>query len=150
MKLYSKGGTYPAPLPDRIRLSNGKTRTTTFTKEEIADAGYVEAPEKPVAVYPNKIEWDGTNWFEREPNHKEINDRLSEIKRECDRRLSMTDYKVIKAVELNQSIDSDYRVYRQELRDLYNNVSSINPWNFTWPSIPILDSDLSDSADSAI
>jgi hypothetical protein len=41
--LYSIRQQQPAPLPFRIRLSNGFTRTepASFTAEEIADAGYV-------------------------------------------------------------------------------------------------------------
>lgn len=41
--LYSIRNQRPAPLPFRIRLSNGFTRTerASFTAEEIADAGYV-------------------------------------------------------------------------------------------------------------
>ena len=41
--LYSLRQQRPAPLPFRIRLSNGFTRTepTSFTAEEITDAGYV-------------------------------------------------------------------------------------------------------------
>ena len=43
MTLYSLRQQRPAPLPFRIRLSNGFTRTepASFTAEEIADAGYV-------------------------------------------------------------------------------------------------------------
>ena len=41
--LYSIYQQRPAPLPFRIRLSNGFTRTepASFTAEEIADAGYI-------------------------------------------------------------------------------------------------------------
>jgi hypothetical protein len=41
--LYSIRQQRPAPLPFRIRLSNGFTRTepASFTTEEVADAGYV-------------------------------------------------------------------------------------------------------------
>jgi hypothetical protein len=41
--LYSLRQQRPAPLPFRIRLSNGFTRTepASFTAEEIIDAGYV-------------------------------------------------------------------------------------------------------------
>ena len=41
--LYSIRQQRPAPLPFRIRLSNGFTRTepASFTAEEITDAGYV-------------------------------------------------------------------------------------------------------------
>ena len=43
MTLYSLRQQRPAPLPFRIRLSNGFTRTepASFTAEEITDAGYV-------------------------------------------------------------------------------------------------------------
>ena len=41
--LYSYNGEYPTDIPERIRLSDGSTRTdsSTYTEEEIADAGYV-------------------------------------------------------------------------------------------------------------
>ena len=65
MTLYSLNGSYPAPLPFRIKLSNGYTRTdpATFTPEDIADAGYVAAPEQP-AYDPatHQLGWDGENW----------------------------------------------------------------------------------------
>ena len=48
--LYSFRQQRPAPLPFRIRLSNGFTRTepVSFTAEEIADAGYVGPYTEPV------------------------------------------------------------------------------------------------------
>ena len=41
--LYSIRQERPSPLPERIRLANGFTKrdSTTYTTEEIADAGYV-------------------------------------------------------------------------------------------------------------
>ena len=46
---YHTMTTPPAPLPFRIRLSDGRTRTdpATFTADEIADAGYIVSPDKP-------------------------------------------------------------------------------------------------------
>lgn len=43
MALYTFNGTLPAPLPARIRLSNGFTRTnsSTYSKKEIAEWGYI-------------------------------------------------------------------------------------------------------------
>jgi hypothetical protein len=40
--LYSLRNQRPAPLPERIRLANGFTKrdSTTYTADEIADAGY--------------------------------------------------------------------------------------------------------------
>lgn len=61
MKLYIKGNSSPAPIPNRIRLSNGLTRTdsSTFTAEEIADAGYIEVSAPPISANtPRDINWN--------------------------------------------------------------------------------------------
>lgn len=61
MKLYYKPGQIPSELPFRIRLSDGRTRTdpSSFTDEEIADAGYAEAPAKPSFVETGKsVVWN--------------------------------------------------------------------------------------------
>lgn len=140
MTLYTKNGEYPTQLPHMIRLSNGKMRSdrTTFTAEEITDAGYVQVENPPIVEYPNKLEWDGENlqWAVRSPNDRELMTRWDDIRRECSRLLAETDYKVIKAYELNELLDPAYVTYRQELRDLYNNVNDIDPWNVVWPSKP--------------
>jgi hypothetical protein len=53
MTLYSHNGSRPAPLPFRITLPNGFTRTdpSTFTEDEIHAAGftgpYIEPPYNP-------------------------------------------------------------------------------------------------------
>lgn len=62
--LYSLNGAYPKPLPKRIILSDGRTRTdpTSFTPEEIADAGYVLAPEPPAIPPFNRLLWNG-EWY---------------------------------------------------------------------------------------
>ena len=139
MTLYTKNGEYPTTLPHMIRLSNGTVRSdrTTFTEQEIADVGYVEVENPPTVEYPNKLEWDGENlqWIVRPPNDRELMVRWDEIRRECDRRLAETDYKVIKAMEAGVSPDPAYVTYRQELRDLYNNVKNIDPWNIVWPTV---------------
>ena len=49
---YSFMGDYPIPnslIPDRIRLSSGLTKTdrSTFTEEDIADAGWIKVPPPP-------------------------------------------------------------------------------------------------------
>jgi hypothetical protein len=63
--LYSKNNSYPTTLPFRIRLSDGSTRTdpNQFTADDIADAGYVLAPDKPsYNANTHSLGWDGTNW----------------------------------------------------------------------------------------
>lgn len=65
MTLYSFGGAYPAPLPFRIRLSDGRTRTdpSSFTAGEIADAGYVAAPDAPSSTPASQVlAWIGSAW----------------------------------------------------------------------------------------
>lgn len=63
MILYSLKGQYPQPLPDRIILSDGFSRTGgNYTPEEIADAGYfaVEVP----SYDPNthQLNWNGSEF----------------------------------------------------------------------------------------
>lgn len=60
--LYSLNGNYPRPLPSRIRLSNGQTRTATFTQEEITDAGYIAVPDPPPKTRHEVLGWSGTVW----------------------------------------------------------------------------------------
>lgn len=138
MTLYTKNGEYPKQLPHMIRLSNGKVRSdrTTFTEQEIIDAGYVQVENPPIAEYPNKLEWDDENlqWVVRQPNDQDLMVRWGEIRRECDRLLDETDYKIIKAMEAGVSPDPVYVKYRQELRDLYNNVNDIDPWTVVFPN----------------
>jgi hypothetical protein len=135
MALYSYKGAWPTRLPNRLKFPDGSTRTdkTTFTPEEIADAGWIEVEDPPAVDYPNKLEWDGQNWSVREPNASETSLKWQEIRNECERKLAETDYKVIKAVESGQSLDPVIVQYRQELRDLYNNVNNVDPWNVKYP-----------------
>lgn len=62
--LYSLNGASPAPIPFRITLANGFTRTdpSTFTEEEIAEAGYVlvEQPEYDPAT--QALNWNGASF----------------------------------------------------------------------------------------
>jgi hypothetical protein len=65
MTLYSHNGGTPAPLPPRIRLSDGRLRTdpSSFTEAEIADAGYVAAPDRPdVQPWQQTPTWDAQAW----------------------------------------------------------------------------------------
>ena len=73
MALYSKDGAYPIELPHRIVLSDGRTRTdnTTFTAEELTDAGWIEVSDQPDVSYPQYVEWNGSDWVIQE---KDLND----------------------------------------------------------------------------
>lgn len=65
IQLYSYKRNFPNLLPDRIRLSNGSTRTdlSTFTSEEILDAGYVLVEPMPsINPVTQRLTWNGVAW----------------------------------------------------------------------------------------
>lgn len=138
MTLYSHNGAWPIQLPNRIFLSNGKSRTdrSTFTAEELEDAGWVSVPNPPRVTYPNKLDWNGVDWVVREPNSSETTQRWFEVRNQCTSLLSATDYKVLKRFEAGLAPDQNLTAYRQALRDIYNNVNDINPWHVPWPAYP--------------
>ena len=65
MTQYTINRSYPKPLPHRIVLSDGTTRTdnTTFTDAEIADAGYTAVSDMPSHTNDQKVFWNGTDWY---------------------------------------------------------------------------------------
>lgn len=136
--LYSLNGAYPTHLPNRIRLSNGLTRTnnSTFTEEELADAGYVQVSDPPTITYPEVLDWSGTEWVVRQPNQSEIDALWITTRAECVRLLSESDYKVLKAYEAQQPVPTEWINYRQALRDIYNNVNNLDPYFIVWPDQP--------------
>lgn len=74
--LYSYQGAYPKSIPFRIKLSNSLTRTdpTTFTAEEITDAGYVSVETPPTPGTDQVLEWDSVNvaWVLRSKTEQEL------------------------------------------------------------------------------
>lgn len=138
MTLYSHNGNWPTQLPNRIYLSNGKSRTdkTTFTADELADAGWIAVSNPPNVTYPNKLDWDGVNWLIRQPNENETSQRWVDVRNQCTSLLAATDYKVLKRFELGLDADLNLATYRQALRDIYNNVNNIDPWHVPWPTYP--------------
>lgn len=152
MTLYSFKGARPTQLPNRIKLSNGFTKTdkSTFTEEDLADAGWIAVDYPPVVEYPNKLEWNNSTleWYSRPPNEAETQFKWQEIRNDCERKLAETDYKVIKAVETGTALDPVYVIYRQELRDLYNNVNGIDPWVVVYPTLQFNDEETIESANT--
>lgn len=136
--LYSLNGNYPTLLPQRIRLSNGMTRTdsSTFTQEELTDAGYLEVSDPPTYSYPDVLEWSNNSWVVRSPNNSDIANKWTQVQAECNRLLAQTDYKAIKAFETGVSMSQEWLDYRQSLRDIYNNVNNIDPYFIDWPEQP--------------
>lgn len=66
-KEYSLHGAFPVALSriTKICLPNGADRTSQepFTPEELAEAGYVEAPQRPeFDAGAHRLGWDGEKW----------------------------------------------------------------------------------------
>lgn len=91
MNYYSYKGNYPVTfddIPDRIRLSNGFTRTDkkSFTEEELEDAGYIKVSAPPenqdVKTF---VDWDRNtlSWIIREHDYqekaKEVQNKMTKI-----------------------------------------------------------------------
>lgn len=133
---YSHNGAYPVVLPNKIVLSSGRSRTdkSSFTAEEIADAGWVAVSDPPTVTYPNKLDWDGTNWVVREPNESEINERWIEVRKIRNKKLELSDILVLKAYEQGVAVTQEVVNYRQALRDL--TATTQNPFFVSWPFLP--------------
>lgn len=141
MLVYSYKGQEPQPLPERIRLSTGLTRTdsSTFTDEEIADAGYTLSDPKPV-INPNqqKVSWTTTGWVVENLTDQEIQNlrdqEWSSVRNKRNELLKNTDWLVIKSTESGKPVDEEIVNYRQALRDI---TIQDDPFNIIWPSEPI-------------
>jgi hypothetical protein len=100
--LYTKNGSYPSRLPFRIILSNGQTRTdpTSFTAEEIADAGYTVASNKPPITSSQVLEWDSNNlvWIVRDKNEVELQQESNQRRLQID---SHRDQRIIQGFIFN-------------------------------------------------
>jgi len=142
--LYSYKGQYPTSLPERIRLSDGSTRTdsSTFTEEELTDAGYVAAGESP--AYDNttqKVIWNGTAWEVVELTTEEINaivqQQWAEVRESRDAKIKEVEWRVMRNLsETRQGIDTtdnitDLDTYIQALRDITS--TTTNPLEVSWP-----------------
>ena len=144
--LYSKNGSYPNQIPFRIKLSNGLTRTdpSTFTSEEIADAGYITVDDPPSSVLDTQIlEWTGTDWNVRDKTEQELevelNRKWQEIRDQRDHILSLLDWRFtryqsqIRLGIIPTDDIEDLDIYAQELRDI---TLQSDPYNIVWPNSP--------------
>lgn len=140
--LYSHNGNKPAELPHRIRLSDGSTRTDrdTFTPEEIADAGFTEAPAFPTyEAGTHRVEWNSSllDWSvipltEQELTHA-LNLKWAAIREERDMMLDDSDTLLLKEIETNGVVSQGLKDYRQSLRDIPQTYET--PSDVVWPSL---------------
>jgi hypothetical protein len=149
--LYSYNGEFPEALPFRIVLSDGFTRTdpTSFTDEEIADAGYVACSEQPTYDKNTQTcDWDSsaTSWVVGDMTQEEI-DQITQ------NNINM-EWETVKEIRNRMINDIEWRVHRynsevrlgltptdditeldtyiQALRDISNQE---DPFNIDWPNL---------------
>ena len=141
MKLYSYNGGYPSSLPFRIRLSNGTTKTdpSTFSIDDLNDAGYTEAPDKPIIPEGNILLWneESLSWNLREKTEEEIfleeQKQWGIVREQRDSLLKDTDYIVLLSYEQGIAVPEEYTLYRQALRDIPQ--TQTDPFNIVWPEL---------------
>lgn len=134
--LYSYQGQEPQPLPDRIRLSDGTSRTdiSTFTDEEILDAGYtgpyVRPEHDPNDLRDGMLSWDSEN-LEYVVTHFEDHMFMTELRRQRNRVLQDTDWTQMSDSPLTEEEKLKWANFRQALRDFPSTV--VDPRNSSLP-----------------
>jgi hypothetical protein len=134
--LYSYQGQEPQELPHKIRLSDGRSRTdsSTFTEEEIAEAGFTGPYERP--EFNPEIEtqeWNSElgDWVTTPIPDEVFWNRLREQRNFM---LSSSDWSQLSDAPLTSTEKTAWATYRQALRDLPENTE--DPKNITWPLQP--------------
>jgi len=141
--LYSYKNQYPTQLPDRIRLSDGTTRTnmTTFTEQEIADAGYVEVSNPPIISEYETLKWVDNNWLVESISEAEkIEREWIKVRKHRDILIGAFDWRINRyytEVRLGLTPTDDIEkvdFYMQKLRDI---TKQSDPFNITWPEFEL-------------
>ena len=142
--LYSHNNNYPAELPHTIILSNGMVRSvaSTFTQEEIDDAGYVAVEDPPTISDTETLRWglkDGVfQWIVEQISSQEMWGRvIAERNRRfafADERLAAIQYNRKMNLPVN-SIDYENKLIRY-IGDLMMMEHQGNPFEIQWPMYP--------------
>ena len=144
--MYSYKTQYPiSNLPERIRLSNGSTRTdsSTFTSAELTDAGYVDVSDPPsFNSRTHKLTWDGTSWQTVALTDSEIVTKISqeweEVRSIRKGKFEEVEWRVFRyqsqvRLGITPTDDiADLDAYIQALRDV---TSQSDPYNINWPTL---------------
>jgi hypothetical protein len=142
--LYSFRGSEPTLLPHRITLSDGSSRTdsTTFTDEELADAGYTGPYVQPNYDLNTQIlVWNSDSLTfsveERIPQIQSLTEeqKYEFMRYERNKRLQSSDWTLLLDSPLTDEEKNNWIQYRQNLRDLPANIEDID--NIVWPVSPI-------------
>ena len=145
--LYSFNQGEPQELPFKIQLSNGQIRTdpSSFTDEEIADAGYVFAGFKPEHnTDTQKATWNGSEWVVSDKTAEEIKAEQDVLwnthRSERDDKINSFEWRISRYLsEVRQGINpttddiAELDAYVNALRNLTN---QSDPNNIVWPTEP--------------
>lgn len=149
--LYSFKGQEPKPLPFRIRLPDGTTRTNpdTFTPEDIADAGFIG----PITIPEINSDTQNRYWNVSTVSYvvvdktqeeidsitaTRISDQWNKIRADRNRLLTEVDWRINRLqsqIRLGIAPVDDITVldqYAQSLRDV---TLQEDPFNIVWPSM---------------
>jgi len=144
--MYSYKTQYPiSNLPERIRLSNGSTRTdsSTFTSAELTDAGYVDVTDPPsFNSQTHKLTWDGTSWQTVALSDSEIVTKIAQqwvdVRSSRKGKFDEVEWRVFRyqsqvrlGVTPTDNI-ADLDAYIQALRNV---TTQSDPYNITWPTL---------------
>jgi hypothetical protein len=133
--LYSHLTATPAPLPHRIRLPDGSTRTdrATFTADELERAGYSGPYERPDCDPTiETVDWDGTAYVVRPYNFDELQVQYARVREQRIQLLKSSDWTQIADYDLGADREA-WAAYRQDVRDL---ADAPNPFDISWPQPP--------------
>lgn len=137
INLYSLNQQRPQPLPFRVYLADGSTRTdpNTFTAEELAEWGYTG----PFTVPPHDdrsevLEWSGAAFNVRPMTPEEqqivLGQQWTEVRARRNQLLGECDWTQLPDAPVNAA---PWAAYRQELRDI---TQQADPFNLVWPTQP--------------
>ena len=138
MTLYSHQSATPAPLPHRIRLPDGSTRTdaSTFTPEELEAAGYTGPFERPTCdATIETVDWDGAAFLVRPYSNDELEAQWQRIREQRLQLLQASDWTQIEDFDLGADRPA-WAAYRHALRDI---TTQPNPFAISWPVPPSAD-----------
>ena len=106
------------------------------SEAELNNLGFVICSPKPEIISGQTLWWENNQWVVKEPTEGELSIQWQSVKTQTEKLLFESDYKVLKAYETQTPVASEWVVYRQSLRDIYNNVENINPFDVSWPIRP--------------
>lgn len=154
MSLYFKPGIDPQELPQFIEvrvetinsiadvdehgiaevdvtISEETVESVNASPQQIEDAGWISAPDKPEGTDFLEYKWNGNDWEEAETEAAKIRTEMwKAIRSARDEFLKKSDILAQTYIDNNQDIPQDLIDYRQSLRDLpqVHENGSIDDW----------------------